>query len=128
MIYSANLAAILIPVVLLQYGFALFCLVKLVFLDLPKKKFFLWNFFILLVVGVGIITFLVCYFGFRDKVFPKQPEPPAETENGSDSAAAPSEKNAETPAESIDGNFEKPVEPDSSPAPEQNSDSISSRQ
>lgn len=75
MLYSAPLLAILIPLILLQYGFALFCLVKLVFLDLPKKIFFPWNFFILLAVGVGIITFLVCYYGFRDKVFPKRPEP-----------------------------------------------------
>ena len=84
MIYSANLLAILIPIILLQYGASLFCLVKLVFLDLPKKKFVLWNFFILIIVGVGVVTFLVCYFKFRDKVFPKKetPAPSGDTLNG----------------------------------------------
>ena len=74
MIYSVNLLVILVPIILLQYGLSLFCLVKLVFLDLPKKKFWLWNFFILIVVVIGVVSFLVCYFKFRDKVFPKKPE------------------------------------------------------
>ena len=96
MIYSANLAAILIPAVLIEYGCAPFCLIKLVFLDLPKKRFWLWNFFILLVVGIGFITFLVCYYGFRDKVFPK-----AAREVTSDPAekAASDPATKETPAE-----------------------------
>ena len=70
MLHSVNLIAILAPIIIVQYGLSLFCLLKLVFLDQPIKKFVIWNVFILLVVGVGVATFLVCYFGFRDKVFP----------------------------------------------------------
>ena len=72
MIFSVSLIAILAPIILVQYGLSLFCLLKLVFLDQPIKKFVLWNLFILLVVGIGVATFLVCYFKFRDKVFPKK--------------------------------------------------------
>ena len=73
MLYSINLIAIIVPIFIVQYGLSLFCLIKLVFLNQPIQKFLLWNFFILIVVGVGIITFLICYCFFRDRVFPPQP-------------------------------------------------------
>ena len=80
MLYSVNLIAILAPILIVQYGLSLFCLLKLVFLDQPLKKFIIWNVFILLAVGVGVATFLVCYFGFRDKVFPQKAKEAKEEE------------------------------------------------
>jgi hypothetical protein len=80
MFYSLSSLVYIVPAVLAQYGLSIFCLLKLLFLELPKKQFWLWNFFILLAVGVGIITFAVCYRFFRPRVFkaaaaPEQPAP-----------------------------------------------------
>ena len=111
MIYSVNLLAVLVPLILLQYGLSLFCLVRLVFLDLPKKKFIIWNFFILIVVGIGVITFFVCYFKFRDKVFPKRQ--PEENSSTDDPAASSSEINENEPAET-GSNIKKDETPENS--------------
>lgn len=51
----------LIAAVAVQYGFAVFCLVKLAYLDITKKQYILWNLFILLVFYIGGIVFLIWY-------------------------------------------------------------------
>ncbi|MDR2202385.1 MAG: hypothetical protein LBP26_06485 [Clostridiales bacterium] len=75
MFYAASpLLFIIIPLALVQYAAALFCLVKLVLLDLPPRRFWPWNLFILLALFVGPAAFLICYFRFRQKVFPPRPD------------------------------------------------------
>ncbi|MDE7464082.1 MAG: hypothetical protein K2M48_03540, partial [Clostridiales bacterium] len=53
---------IIIVVVALQYAFALFCLLKLAYLDISKREYALWNLLILLVFFIGDIAFLIYYF------------------------------------------------------------------
>ncbi len=52
---------IIIAAVLLQYAFAVFCLLKLAYMDFDKKKYILWNLFILIVFYIGCVVFLVYY-------------------------------------------------------------------
>ncbi len=56
------IVAIIIAVVVLQYAFALFCLLKLAYLDIDKKYYIIWNVFILLVFFIGGAVFLVYYY------------------------------------------------------------------
>ncbi len=58
--------AIIIVVVALQYALALFCLLKLAYLDIPKKQYVLWNLFILLVFFIGAAVFIVYYSKVKD--------------------------------------------------------------
>ena len=76
---------IIIAVVAVQYAFALFCLLKLAFLDITKKEYVLWNLLILLVFFIGGIAFLIYYFKVKDtkRIEPYKPEPPkAEEQSG----------------------------------------------
>lgn len=52
---------IIIAAVLLQYAFAVFCLLKLAYMDFDKKKYILWNLLILIVFYIGGVVFLVYY-------------------------------------------------------------------
>lgn len=52
---------IIIAVVAVQYAFALFCLLKLAYMDFDKKQYILWNLFILIVFFIGGAVFLVYY-------------------------------------------------------------------
>lgn len=74
---------IIIAVVAVQYAFALFCLLKLAFLDVTKKEYVLWNLFILLVFFIGGIAFLIYYNKVKEtkRIKPYKPEPPAEEHN-----------------------------------------------
>lgn len=56
------IVAIIIAVVVLQYAFALFCLLKLAYLDIDKKYYIICNVFILLVFFIGGAVFLVYYY------------------------------------------------------------------
>ncbi len=62
----------IIAVIVVQYGFAVFCLVKLAYIDLPRKTYILWNVFILLAFFVGGIVFLIYYarVGKHKKISP----------------------------------------------------------
>lgn len=72
MLYSVSpLVISIISLAAVQYVAALICLFMLLRLSLSRGKFLAWNFFILLAVFVGVITFLICYFFFSDKVFGK---------------------------------------------------------
>lgn len=59
--------AILIALIVLQYAFALFCLLKLAYFDIERSQFILWNLFILLVFFIGGIAFLVYYYKHPEK-------------------------------------------------------------
>ena len=47
-----NIIAIVVPIVVLQYAFALFCLLKLAYFDLSRRQYIIWN---------VIILFAFCY-------------------------------------------------------------------
>lgn len=67
---------IIIAVIAVQYAFALFCLLKLAYLDISKKEYTLWNLFILLVFFIGGAVFLVYWFKVKDtkRIPPFTPE------------------------------------------------------
>lgn len=60
-------SVILIVVIVLQYAFALICLLKLAYFDVPKTHYILWNLFILIVFFIGGIAFLIYYYMHPDK-------------------------------------------------------------
>lgn len=64
---------IIVAVVVLQYAFALFCLLKLAYLDIDKKFYILWNLFILVVFFIGGAVFLVYYYKHPELRVPKEP-------------------------------------------------------
>lgn len=72
---------IIIAVIAVQYAFALFCLLKLAYLDISKKEYVLWNLFILLVFFIGGAVFLVYWFKVKDtkRIPPFTPEVKEET-------------------------------------------------
>ncbi|MBD5132483.1 MAG: hypothetical protein HDT28_07865 [Clostridiales bacterium] len=53
------IVGIIIGVVVLQYAFALFCLMKLAYFDLERYQYILWNLLILIVFFIGGISFLI---------------------------------------------------------------------
>lgn len=89
---------IIIAVVAVQYGFAIFCLLKLAYLDISKKQYALWNVFILLVFFIGGIVFLAYWSKVKDKKTIQPFAPPASenVENKSDDET-PETDNAEAP-------------------------------
>lgn len=66
--------AIVIALIVIQYAFALFCLLKLAYFDVTKKQYILWNLLILFAVYVGGIVFLVYYFKHPEKRISKVPD------------------------------------------------------
>lgn len=66
-VLQTYVVVILIAVIVLQYAFALFCLLKLAYFDLTKRDYVLWNLFILIVFFIGGIAFLVYYYTHPDK-------------------------------------------------------------
>ncbi|MCI9404930.1 MAG: hypothetical protein HFJ21_02830 [Clostridia bacterium] len=61
-----HVVGILIAVVVLQYAFAIFCLMKLAYLDVTKKEYVLWNLLILLVFFIGGGAFLVYHHKVKE--------------------------------------------------------------
>ena len=59
---QAYVVFIIIAVVMVQYGFAIFCLLKLAYMDLSRNYYILWNLFILIVFLIGGAVFLVYYY------------------------------------------------------------------
>lgn len=84
----------IIIVVAVQYAFALFCLLKLAYLDISKRDYVLWNLFILLVFFIGGIAFLVYYYkvGKNKRIPPYTPE--ADTPQAAENTA--NEQKSET--------------------------------
>ena len=94
----------IIAVIAVQYAFALFCLLKLAYLDITKKEYVLWNLFILIVFFIGGIAFLIYYFKVKDKkaikpVTDQKPEEIADAENAetNEPAAAEAQESENAP-------------------------------
>ncbi len=96
---------IVIAIVAVQYGTALFCLMKLAYLDISKKEYVLWNLFILLVFFIGDIVFLVYYSKVKDtkSIMPLEEvqtsttaDSPTGEESADDEPPAASGENAES--------------------------------
>ncbi|MDE5593361.1 MAG: hypothetical protein K2I75_05450 [Clostridiales bacterium] len=82
---------IIIAAVLLQYAFAVFCLLKLAYMDFDKKKYILWNLLILIVFYIGGVVFLVYYNKHPELRISKE----APTENNDGATDEQKEDNAE---------------------------------
>ena len=100
----------IIIVVAVQYAFALFCLLKLAYLDISKREYVLWNLFILLIFFIGGIAFLVFYYkaGVNKRIPPYAPNASAETpaESTEEKQAAGEENAEKTADESADDKTE----------------------
>ncbi|MCH5162179.1 MAG: hypothetical protein J1G38_01665 [Clostridiales bacterium] len=93
---------ILIVIVALQYAFALFCLLKLAYLDITKREYVLWNLFILLVFFIGDIAFLVYYYKKgKEKTIPPY-VPPVEGDDEKDVEKSESYAEGEANAEAAE--------------------------
>ncbi len=70
-----NSLLLIIPAFIVQYTLALICLSKLVRMHfstcykISRTAYWVWNIFILLGIGVGIIAFAICKTFFAKKVF-----------------------------------------------------------
>lgn len=96
----------IIIVVAVQYAFALFCLLKLAYLDISKRDYVLWNLFILLVFFIGGIAFLVYYYkvGKNKRIPPYTPEADAlqASENTADEQKSETEPASDEKTEASD--------------------------
>ena len=111
------IVAIIIAVVVVQYAFALFCLLKLAYLDIDKKYYILWNVFILLVFFIGGAVFLVYYYKHPELRLSKaqtaeqteQAQQPEQTEqtDTAQTAEAPDSDKAEVAEEQSENDGEK---------------------
>lgn len=106
---------IIIAAVLLQYAFAVFCLLKLAYMDFDKKKYILWNLLILIVFYIGGAVFLVYYNKHPELRIAK--DAPAENKEGADEA----EKTADEQKQEDNAEQEQPADPQSTDT--ENSDS-----
>ena len=104
----------IIAVVVLQYAFALFCLMKLAYLDISRKNYILWNVFILLVFFIGGAVFLVYYYKHPEKLIPKTPENASErqTENTDNAENSVEADTADGDENAVADNDESAVEND----------------
>ena len=94
------IVAILISVIVVQYAFALFFLLKLSYFDLPKTHYILWNLCILVVFFIGGAAFLVYYYKHPEKRIQKltdavKPDAQAEGAPQAEQSEQPQEEQAE---------------------------------
>lgn len=88
--------AIIISIVVLQYAFALFCLLKLAYLDISRKSYILWNLFILIVFFIGGAAFLIYYFKHPELKIAAVPPPQEREESGRNGEADKSAPSGDT--------------------------------
>ena len=102
--------AIIIAVIAAQYALALFCLLKLAYLDISKKQYVLWNLFILIVFFIGAAVFLVYYRKVKDekRITPYVEEQEPQEQAGEENSAADGEEKPEATATAADA--DKPEE------------------
>lgn len=95
---------IIIAVVLVQYGFAIYCLLKLAYMNLSKNHYILWNLFILIVFFIGGAVFLVYYFKHPELRIKSVPPPDTTAEQAqsgtAEDASAGPENAEEAPSDS----------------------------
>ncbi len=84
------IVAVIIAVIAAQYAFALFCLLKLAYMDVSKKQYVLWNLLILLVFFIGGGVFLWYYYKHPNLHIQKvgRDEVPAEQTEKDDASVA----------------------------------------
>ena len=116
---------IIIAIVAVQYAIALFCLLKLAYLDISKREYVLWNLFILIVVFVGDIAFLIYYYkvGKNKRIPPYVPPVESDEVKNEDKEEPKSEEETPEPeanAEQLEGAQETQEQAsDETPAQEQ---------
>ena len=99
---------IIIVIVAVQYALALFCLLKLAYLDIPKKQYVLWNLLILLVFFIGAAVFLVYYSKVKDTkrippyVEEQKPEEPTEEKQEESQDASQEQATEQKPDDEAD--------------------------
>ena len=97
---------IIIAAVLLQYAFAVFCLLKLAYMDFDKKKYILWNLLILIVFYIGGAVFLVYHNKHPELRIAK--DAIAENKDG----ATEAEKTADEQKQEDNAEQEQPAQPE----------------
>ena len=97
---------IIIAAVLLQYAFAVFCLLKLAYMDFDKKKYILWNLLILIVFYIGGAVFLV-YYNKHPELRIAKDVPAAENKESADEQKQEDYAEQEQPAEPQSENTDK---------------------
>lgn len=104
---------IIVAVVVVQYAFAIFCLLKLAYLDIPKKQYVLWNLLILLVFFIGGAAFLIYYYKVKDeKTIPPFEPKPDDCEDEKAAENAEGENASVVPAPDTDNGAEQEQEQD----------------
>ena len=97
---------IIIAVVMVQYAFAIYCLLKLAYMNLSKNYYILWNLFILIVFFIGGAVFLVYYYKHPELRIKSAPPPAAEEAqpqtDGSNQGAESEEQKDENAEEAND--------------------------
>ncbi|MDE7106949.1 MAG: hypothetical protein K2O39_01355 [Clostridiales bacterium] len=98
---------IIIAAVLVQYAFAVFCLLKLAYMDFDKKRYILWNLLILIVFYIGCVVFLVYYSKHPELRISKLPSDNNQSQNTDGTVEQKKADNAEEqPAETESENKE----------------------
>lgn len=93
---------IVVAVVVLQYAFALFCLLKLAYTDVSKKQYILWNLLILIVFFIGGAAFLIYYYRHPDKRVSKDIPSSVATADSADKTENSSAENTDEPEQDSD--------------------------
>lgn len=88
---------IIIAIVMLQYGFAIYCLLKLAYMNLSKNRYILWNLFILIVFFIGGTVFLVYYFKHPELRIKATPTTESAQEQTQGDTAEQKDEGAEAP-------------------------------
>ena len=88
---------IVIAVVMVQYGFAIYCLLKLAYMNLSRNHYILWNLFILIVFFIGGAVFLVYYFKHPELRIKATPTTESAQEQTQGDTAEQKDEGAEAP-------------------------------
>ncbi len=100
---------IIIVVIAVQYAYALFCLLKLAYLDISKKEYVLWNLFILIVFFIGGTVFLIYWSKVKDekRIPPYTPDKTDEPKSSDDAAQDPDTENLDESGENSEKSEEQ---------------------
>ncbi len=120
MFLSSLDAYIVIPVIVVvvaQYAFALFCLMKLAYLDISRKNYVLWNLLILVVFFIGGAAFLIYYSKHPELKIEKTSEITDAAEHAGDPEATSDADPAESESADVSSGSEGEVAQDKDEPP-----------